>query len=101
MAVVHTSYLKAGNSLLSMPILSNYYCFPSPFQLLETLIKNCGDFVHMQVAEKDMLHEMVKIAKKKVQMPFNILLYHYYLPLRHGHAYLNHGQTNFLACVYE
>ncbi|AQL03612.1 Putative VHS/GAT domain containing family protein [Zea mays] len=33
--------------------------------LLETLIKNCGDFVHMQVAEKDMLHEMVKIAKKK------------------------------------
>jgi len=34
--------------------------------LLETLIKNCGDFVHMQVAEKDILHEMVKIAKKKV-----------------------------------
>ncbi|OEL20362.1 hypothetical protein BAE44_0018619 [Dichanthelium oligosanthes] len=33
--------------------------------LLETLIKNCGDFVHMQVAEKDILHEMVKIAKKK------------------------------------
>ncbi|XP_021312028.1 uncharacterized protein LOC8062336 [Sorghum bicolor] len=27
-------------------------------QLLETLIKNCGDFVHMQVAEKDILHEM-------------------------------------------
>uniref|UniRef100_A0A0E0PXA8 VHS domain-containing protein n=1 Tax=Oryza rufipogon TaxID=4529 RepID=A0A0E0PXA8_ORYRU len=33
--------------------------------LLETLIKNCGDFVHMHVAERDILHEMVKIAKKK------------------------------------
>ncbi|KAG8075678.1 hypothetical protein GUJ93_ZPchr0006g42294 [Zizania palustris] len=35
------------------------------FQLLETLIKNCGDFVHMHVAERDILHEMVKIVKKK------------------------------------
>ncbi|KAK3129778.1 hypothetical protein QOZ80_6BG0484590 [Eleusine coracana subsp. coracana] len=33
--------------------------------LLETLIKNCGDFVHMHVAERDVLHEMVKIVKKK------------------------------------
>nr|DAD35540.1 TPA_asm: hypothetical protein HUJ06_006180 [Nelumbo nucifera] len=33
--------------------------------LLETLIKNCGDIVHMHVAEKDILHEMVKIVKKK------------------------------------
>ncbi|PKA63468.1 hypothetical protein AXF42_Ash005363 [Apostasia shenzhenica] len=33
--------------------------------LLETVIKNCGDIVHMQVAEKDVLHEMVKIVKKK------------------------------------
>lgn len=33
--------------------------------LLETVIKNCGDIVHMQVAEKDILHEMVKIVKKK------------------------------------
>lgn len=33
--------------------------------LLETIIKNCGDVVHMHVAEKDILHEMVKIAKKK------------------------------------
>ncbi|KAL4194002.1 hypothetical protein AMTRI_Chr05g66580 [Amborella trichopoda] len=36
--------------------------------LLETLIKNCGDIVHMQVAEKDLLHEMVKIVKKKPDM---------------------------------
>ncbi|XP_028802165.1 TOM1-like protein 9 [Neltuma alba] len=33
--------------------------------LLETIIKNCGDIVHMHVAERDVLHEMVKIAKKK------------------------------------
>ncbi|KAM1200568.1 hypothetical protein ACFX2I_016837 [Malus domestica] len=33
--------------------------------LLETIIKNCGDIVHMHVAEKDLLHDMVRIAKKK------------------------------------
>ncbi|WOK97218.1 target of Myb protein 1-like [Canna indica] len=33
--------------------------------LLETMIKNCGDIVHMHVAEKDILHKMVKIVKKK------------------------------------
>ncbi|XP_068648260.1 TOM1-like protein 9 [Aristolochia californica] len=33
--------------------------------LLETIIKNCGDIVHMHVAEKDVLHEMVRIVKKK------------------------------------
>ncbi|XP_043703321.1 TOM1-like protein 9 [Telopea speciosissima] len=33
--------------------------------LLETVIKNCGDIVHMHVADRDILHEMVKIVKKK------------------------------------
>ncbi|RWW48868.1 hypothetical protein BHE74_00045027 [Ensete ventricosum] len=33
--------------------------------LLETVIKNCGEIVHMHVAEKDILHKMVKIVKKK------------------------------------
>lgn len=33
--------------------------------LLETIVKNCGDIVHMHVAEKNVLHEMVKIARKK------------------------------------
>ncbi|KAG5018771.1 hypothetical protein AAZX31_06G079200 [Glycine max] len=33
--------------------------------LLETIIKNCGDIIHMHVAERDVLHEMVKIVKKK------------------------------------
>lgn len=36
--------------------------------VLETLIKNCGEIVHQQVAEKDILHEMVKIVKKKTDM---------------------------------
>lgn len=33
--------------------------------LLETIVKNCGDFVHMHVAERNVLQEMVKIVKKK------------------------------------
>ncbi|KAJ4733717.1 Target of Myb protein 1 [Rhynchospora pubera] len=33
--------------------------------LLESLIKNCGEPVHAYVAEKDVLKEMVKVAKKK------------------------------------
>jgi hypothetical protein len=36
--------------------------------VLETLIKNCGENVHQQVAEKDVLYEMVKIVKKKVRL---------------------------------
>ncbi|KAI3707600.1 hypothetical protein L6452_26226 [Arctium lappa] len=33
--------------------------------LLETIVKNCGDFVHKHVAERDLLRDMVKIVKKK------------------------------------
>ncbi|KAL5698464.1 hypothetical protein ACHQM5_029496 [Ranunculus cassubicifolius] len=33
--------------------------------LLETVIKNCGDIVHLHVAEKSILQEMVKITKRK------------------------------------
>ncbi|KAK8295248.1 hypothetical protein V6Z12_D05G051800 [Gossypium hirsutum] len=33
--------------------------------LLETIIKNCGDIVHMHVAERGILHDMVRIVKKK------------------------------------
>ncbi|KVH99882.1 ENTH/VHS-like protein [Cynara cardunculus var. scolymus] len=34
--------------------------------LLETIVKNCGDFVHMHVAERAVLNDMVKIVKKKL-----------------------------------
>ncbi|KAK4401180.1 TOM1-like protein 9 [Sesamum angolense] len=34
--------------------------------LLETIVKNCGDIVHMHVAEKELPHEMVKMVKKKI-----------------------------------
>ena len=29
-------------------------------------MKNCGDYVHFQIAERNILGEMVKIVKKKV-----------------------------------
>ncbi|PKA48732.1 hypothetical protein AXF42_Ash018674 [Apostasia shenzhenica] len=33
--------------------------------LLETVVKNCGDIVHMHIADKGIPHAMVKIVKKK------------------------------------
>ncbi|GKV02213.1 hypothetical protein SLEP1_g14672 [Rubroshorea leprosula] len=36
--------------------------------LLETMVKNCGDFVHFQIAERNILGEMVKIVRKKADM---------------------------------
>ncbi|XP_057487598.1 TOM1-like protein 6 [Actinidia eriantha] len=36
--------------------------------LLETMVKNCGDYVHSQIAERNILQDMVKIVKKKTDM---------------------------------
>lgn len=36
--------------------------------LLETMVKNCGDYVHFQIAERNILQEMIKIVKKKTDM---------------------------------
>ncbi|KAF6174065.1 hypothetical protein GIB67_020247 [Kingdonia uniflora] len=36
--------------------------------LLETMIKNCGEYVHFQVAERNILQEMIKIVRKKTDM---------------------------------
>lgn len=36
--------------------------------LLETMVKNCGDNVHVQIAERNILPEMIKIVKKKTDM---------------------------------
>ncbi|XP_073108889.1 TOM1-like protein 9 isoform X2 [Elaeis guineensis] len=52
-----------------------YLCQAS--MLLETMIKNCSDIVHMHVAEKDILHEMVTIMRKKqadIQVKEKVLL---------------------------
>ncbi|BBH06332.1 Target of Myb protein 1 [Prunus dulcis] len=42
--------------------------------LLETMVKNCGDYVHVQIAERNILGEMVKIVRKKVREKILILL---------------------------
>ncbi|KAL0719788.1 hypothetical protein Bca4012_069112 [Brassica carinata] len=44
--------------------------------LLETMLNNCGELIHMQVAEKDILHKMVKMVKRKpnIQVKEKILI---------------------------
>jgi hypothetical protein len=60
--------LKLKIATFNLKTTSATYFFANFVQVLETLIKNCGENVHQQVAEKDVLYEMVKIVKKKADM---------------------------------
>eukprot|EP00249_Psilotum_nudum_P014648 c24938_g1_i1 orf=669-2738(+) len=48
---------RLGNKLPKVQLLA--------LTVLETMIKNCGDVVHHQVVERDILIEMVKIVRKQ------------------------------------
>lgn len=49
------------------------HLFVAFLQLLETMVKNCGDNVHFQIAERNILQDMTKIVKKKVSFPLRWL----------------------------
>ncbi|KMT06604.1 hypothetical protein BVRB_7g157720 [Beta vulgaris subsp. vulgaris] len=36
--------------------------------LLETMVKNCGEYIHYHIAERKVLDEMIKLVKKKADM---------------------------------
>ncbi|KAK3017496.1 hypothetical protein RJ639_006000 [Escallonia herrerae] len=42
--------------------------------LLETMVKNCGDYVHFQIAEKNVLQEMIKITDMHVRDKILVML---------------------------
>ncbi|GJW11664.1 TOM1-like protein 9 [Tanacetum coccineum] len=63
LALTASSILGQDNQLGSLNFHCNFVLTEE--KLLETIVKNCGDFVHMHVAERDLLHDMVRIVKRK------------------------------------
>lgn len=60
-------------------LMSTYWhVLPYILQLLESMIKECGEVVHAFVAEREVLKEMVKIAKKKVHFHSTYKMSSYY-----------------------
>ncbi|KAL4387498.1 hypothetical protein GQ457_09G013200 [Hibiscus cannabinus] len=55
-------YIKAVKRRL---LLKNFKVQLLALTLMETMVKNCGDFVHYQIEERHLLREMTKMVKRK------------------------------------
>jgi len=53
------------------------------------MVKNCGDFVHFQIAERNVLGEMVKIVKKKVRILYRLLYFGVEMHGLYDFSYIN------------
>lgn len=67
------------------------------------MIKNCGDYVHLQVAERNILQEMIKIVRKKVSLLsfFSKIRCHSDRPQVHGHHWVGYssGHPSVFGCA--
>ncbi|XP_046349144.1 target of Myb protein 1-like isoform X3 [Haliotis rufescens] len=61
--------IKAIRKRLSQNVGKNYTAVMYTLTQLETCVKNCGKRFHLQVANKDFLHELIKIIGPKNDPP--------------------------------